>query len=62
MRNSEFQRLIEFGGSDINQNKYFDFERDRIILSTDLYELLDREVIENGEVYQLKEWLQTIVT
>jgi len=24
---------------------------------TDLYELLDKEVIENGEVYQLKEWL-----
>ena len=24
---------------------------------TDLYELSDREVIENGEVYQLKEWL-----
>ena len=37
MRSTEFQRLIEYGGTDISKNKFFDFERDRIILTTQIY-------------------------
>ena len=30
------------------------------LIMADLYELSDKEVIENGEVYQLSEWLHFI--
>jgi len=47
---------------DENENREWffntsDFYECCFINLTDLYELSDREVIENGEVYQLKEWL-----
>lgn len=67
MRSSEFQRLVDIGGSDISKNKFFDYERDRIILSTEIYRKkgsinrfgVGRQITPLNETF--KEWMNWII-